>query len=39
MSLWEYSASVDGWNKVHGESHVAPPTDEEFDAAVAALGG
>jgi hypothetical protein len=33
MALWELSACVEGWNKVHGgEQKPQPPTDEEFDA-------
>lgn len=38
MSLWQFSACVEGWNKVHGDSRPDAPTDDEFDAAVAALG-
>jgi hypothetical protein len=35
MSLWEYAACIDGWNRGHGDgkSIVAPPTDEQFEAA------
>lgn len=37
MSLWEFEACVAGWKRVHGAAEgPAPPTNEEFDAAVAA---
>lgn len=34
-SLWQFAASVDGWNKVHGaEPQPEAPTDAEFDAMI-----
>jgi hypothetical protein len=38
LSLGEWIALCDGWNRAHGKSTVAPPSDAEFDAAVAAAG-
>jgi hypothetical protein len=38
MSLWQFSACVEGWNKANGDGRPDAPTDDEFDAAVAALG-
>jgi hypothetical protein len=32
MSVWEFSAYIDGWNRAHG-GEPAPPTEEEFDRA------
>jgi len=32
MTLWQFAAAVDGWNRTHGgEEKPEPPTDEEFD--------
>lgn len=31
MSVWEFAACVDGWNKAHGDNKPEPPTEEEFD--------
>lgn len=37
MSLWEYSAYVDGWNEAQsGTRKVEPPTSEEYEAMVKA---
>lgn len=33
MSVWEFSAYIDGWNRAHG-GKPAPPTDEEFDEVI-----
>lgn len=39
MSLWQFAACVDGWNKVHGgDRGPEPPTPEEFEAAKRAHG-
>lgn len=38
MSLWEFSACMDGWNRSQGGGHHHqgdPFTDEEYDALVA----
>jgi hypothetical protein len=32
MSIWEFAAAIDGWNRAHGDGRPAPPTDDEFDA-------
>lgn len=37
MSLWTFDACLAGWNRAHGGKPAAP-SDEEFDAAVAAIG-
>lgn len=34
LSLGEWAATVRGWNKAHGKEEVAPPTVEEFEAAM-----
>lgn len=39
LSLGEWSAICRGWAKAHGENTVAPPTEDEFDRAVAAARG
>lgn len=31
MSMWEFIACVEGWNKAHGSSKPAPPSEDEFD--------
>lgn len=36
LSLGEWLATVKGWNRAHGKETVAPPTVEEFEAAMAA---
>ena len=34
MSLYQFAAAVDGWNKAHGsEDKIAAPTAEEFEEA------
>lgn len=31
MSLYQFAAAIDGWNKAHeGEDKIAPPTAAEF---------
>jgi hypothetical protein len=35
MSLWEFTACVDGWNRAHGDNKPEPPSDEEYDALLA----
>lgn len=40
MTMWEYAACVDGWNKAQGGAHAHqgnPLTDAEYDA-LCALG-
>lgn len=34
MTLWQFAACVDGWNRTHGaeQDKIEPPTDSEFDA-------
>lgn len=34
MSLGEWIATVHGWSKAHGKEEVAPPSVEEFEAAM-----
>lgn len=36
MSLFQLSAYVAGWNAANGGDKPAPPSDEEFDAMLAA---
>lgn len=31
MSIWEFAATVDGWNKHHGDNKPEPPSEDEFD--------
>lgn len=39
MSLWEYAACVDGFNRAHGgKQRPPPPSDEEFEAMKRAHG-
>jgi hypothetical protein len=39
MSLWQFAAAVDGWNKVHGASQrPEPPSEAEFEAMKRAHG-
>lgn len=35
MSVWEFAAVVDGWNKAHGDGKPQPPDADEFERAVA----
>lgn len=40
MTMWEYAACVDGWNRAQGSGHAHqgdPMTDAEYDA-LCALG-
>jgi hypothetical protein len=40
LSLGEWAVICGAWNKAHGDkSDVAPPSDDEFDAAVMAVRG
>jgi hypothetical protein len=39
LSLGEWAATVRGWNKAHGKEKVAPPSVEEFQAAMASSEG
>jgi len=33
MTLWQFAACIDGWNRAHQpEDKLEPPSDEEFDA-------
>lgn len=34
MSLWEFTAAVDGWIKANGQSKPEAPSNEEHDALV-----
>lgn len=36
MSLFQFVAYVDGWNKANGDDKPNAPTDDEFDAMVMA---
>lgn len=36
MSLWKFSACVEGWNRAHGEVKDEAPSGEELEAAIAA---
>lgn len=36
LSLGEWAATARGWNRAHGKEDVAPPTVEEFQAAMVA---
>lgn len=36
MTLAQFNACIDGWNRLHGGNKVEPPTEEEFDAMKAA---
>jgi hypothetical protein len=38
LSLGEWAATMRGWNKAHGKEKVAPPTVEEFEAAMQRAG-
>lgn len=32
MSLWQFMACLDGWNRAHGDpDKIEPPSDEEFE--------
>jgi hypothetical protein len=39
LSLGEWLAICAVWDRAHDDSGPAPPSDEEFDAAVAAAQG
>lgn len=40
MSLGEWVAVARGWNKAHGaKDEAAPPTEDEFEAALLAARG
>jgi hypothetical protein len=34
LSLGQWMAICRGWNKAHGSTRTAPPTEDEFDRAV-----
>lgn len=34
LSLGEWAAICRAWDKAHGQSTVAPPTEEEFERAM-----
>jgi hypothetical protein len=37
LSLWQFAACVDGWNKAHGgEPEPEPPSDDDFNAMIEA---
>lgn len=36
MSLFQFGAYVDGWQRAHGADTPAAPTDAEYEAMVAA---
>jgi hypothetical protein len=39
MSLWQFAACVEGWNRANGgEDEVEPPTAEEYEDLVRRLG-
>jgi hypothetical protein len=39
MSLWQFGACIDGWNRSQGgDEDVDPPTAEEFEDMVRRLG-
>jgi hypothetical protein len=35
MSIWEFAACVEGFNRAHGDGKPKPPTEDEFDDALA----
>lgn len=37
MSLWQFAAAVDGWNRAQGHGGPRGMTDEEFKRAVEAI--
>lgn len=37
MSLWQFTACMDGWNRHHGAKDNAAMTPDDFEAAAAAL--
>lgn len=39
LSLGEWLAICAAWDRAHGKSQAAPPSEDEFDAAVAAARG
>lgn len=39
MSLGEWAAVCRQWNKAHGQSTAAPPTERDFEAAIMAARG
>lgn len=39
MSMWQFAAAVDGWNRAQGgEEPISAPSTEEFYDMVARLG-
>lgn len=39
LSLGQWAAICRQWAKAHGESTVAPPSEDEFEAAILAARG
>jgi len=39
LSLGQWSAIIHGWDEAHGDKKIAPPTEDEFEAAVLAARG
>jgi hypothetical protein len=37
MSLWEFSASIEGWNKARGDGKPLPPSEEEYDEIISRM--
>jgi hypothetical protein len=38
LSLWQFAACMQGWNRAQGSDETAPLTDDEFDQAAALAG-
>ncbi len=39
MTLWQFRQCIDGWNRSQGGGEtVSPPSEEEFEAALVAMG-
>ena len=34
MSMWEFAACAEGFNRAHGDGKPKPPTEDEFDDAL-----
>lgn len=37
MSVWEFGALVQGYNRAHSENKPEPPSEDEFDQAVSRM--
>lgn len=35
MTMWQFAACVEGYNRAHGDNKPQPPSEEEFDTALA----